>query len=77
MHCRRLVSFKGSRTTYAIGVKVSNPFAADQGKPCFFTLSWRFRAVMSTAKAWHQGFKAIAEHDRGGGKTRVDKGRCS
>lgn len=39
---------------------MSNPFAADQGKPCFFTLSWRFRAVMSTAKAWGQEF--LEEH---------------
>ena len=38
--------------TYPIGVNVSKPFAADHGNPCFFTLSWRFLAVMSTAKAW-------------------------
>ena len=45
---------------------MSNPLAADQGKPCFFTLSWRFRAVMSTAKAWHQKFRRAApKPDRG------------
>ena len=46
---------------------MSNPFAADQGKPCFFTLSWRFRAVMSTAKAWHQELKRTEEVGRQGG----------
>ena len=43
---------------------MSNPFAADQGKPCFFTFSWRFRAVMSTANAWRQEFRRVPEQDR-------------
>lgn len=34
-----------------IGVKVSKPFTADQGRPFFFTSSCMLRAVMSTAKA--------------------------
>lgn len=34
-----------------IGLKESKPFAADQGKPLFFTLSCMLRAVMSIARA--------------------------
>lgn len=48
-----------------MGVNVSNPFAAAQGKPSFFTLSWRFRAVMSTAKAWNRGFRRKSKQGRG------------
>ena len=33
------------------GLNVSNPFAADHGKPAFLTLSCRLRAVMSIARA--------------------------
>lgn len=40
-----------NQTTYPIGVKVSKPFAADHGKPFFFTASCMFRPVMSIAKA--------------------------
>ena len=46
---------------------MSNPFAVDQGKPCFFTFSWRFRAVMSTAKAWRQEFKKDRRSGKDGG----------
>ena len=35
---------------YLIGVKVSNPFAADQGSPFFLTASCMLRAVMSIAR---------------------------
>lgn len=38
-------------TTYPTGVKVSKPFAADHGKPFFFTASCMFRPVISIAKA--------------------------
>lgn len=34
-----------------MGVKVSKPFTADQGRPFFLTSSCILRAVMSTAKA--------------------------
>ena len=34
-----------------IGVNVSKPFTALHGSPFFLTSSWRFRAVMSTARA--------------------------
>lgn len=37
--------------SYPIGVNVSKPLAADQGRPFFLTWSWRLRAVMSTASA--------------------------
>ena len=47
---------------------MSNPFAVDQGKPCFFTFSWRFRAVMSTAKAWRQELKTARKKTEGVGK---------
>ena len=39
-------------STHPIGVKVSNPFTVDQGKPCFLTFSCRLRAVISTPNAW-------------------------
>ena len=38
------------RKVVLIGVNPSKPFAADHGKPSDFTLDWRFRAVMSTAR---------------------------
>ena len=38
------------RKVVRIGVNPSKPFAADHGKPSDFTLDWRFRAVMSTAR---------------------------
>ena len=37
--------------TYPMGVNVSMPFAADQGRPLDFAASWTFLAVMSTARA--------------------------
>lgn len=37
--------------TDLIGVNVSKPFAVDQGRPCFFTLSWILRAVKSIPRA--------------------------
>lgn len=37
--------------TNLIGVNVSKPLTADQGSPFFLISSWRFRAVISTAKA--------------------------
>ena len=52
-----LVTFKTNRydvfgcQTHPMGVKVSKPFTADQGKPFFLTSSCMFRAVMSTARA--------------------------
>lgn len=44
-------SFLMKHISYPIGVKVSNPFAADHGRPALRTLSCRLRAVMSTARA--------------------------
>ena len=38
------------RKVVVIGVNPSKPFAADHGKPSDFTLDWRLRAVMSTAR---------------------------
>ena len=35
---------------YLMGVKVSNPFAADQGSPFFLAASCMLRAVMSIAR---------------------------
>ena len=67
VYCTCSISLRDLRATYAIGVKVSKPFAADQGKPFFFTLSWRFRAVMSTAKAWRQEFIQDRRSGKDGG----------
>lgn len=36
---------------YPMGVKVSIPLAADQGRPFDFATSWTFLAVISTARA--------------------------
>jgi hypothetical protein len=45
--------------THPMGVNVSKPFTADQGRPFFFTSSCMFRAVMSTANA-----KSPNEHSK-------------
>ena len=43
-----------------MGVKVSKPLTALQGKPFFFTSSWRFLAVISTASAMRHGQRGRA-----------------
>ena len=40
-----------TKRTHPIGVNVSMPLAADQGRPLDFATSWTFLAVMSTASA--------------------------
>jgi len=39
------------RNAHPMGVNVSMPLAADQGRPFDFATSWTFLAVMSTASA--------------------------
>ena len=38
------------RKVVLMGVNLSKPFAVDHGKPSDFTLDWRLREIMSTAR---------------------------
>ena len=51
MTCEKIKKRGARRETHPMGVNVSIPLAAAQGRPFDFATSWTFLAVMSTARA--------------------------